>query len=361
MAEVLKTRRLANAGRRRRRNMTAKQIRYFGTKRQKAGLRNRGFKRRIKRARKLGSSTARQTTYYLKSSLARRRKRYGNQGIVSQAEHAAERAIRSVEQAAEDAIGAVTRQVNGRRTNVGEILTVLPANPGRRRRKRVARARARNRGRVRSHNRRRTHNRRRHNVRHHRRHNRRHNAPRVVVRYRNRRHHRRHNRRRNQGIGGGLGGDIGKVLGVLGGAIVTGIVTGFLPSTWTTGTMGYVVTAVAAIALGQISGRVLKNRSLGTFVTVGGLLLVALPLISQLFPTLALPFSTGTHGLGLITSSNFFVPQVNLPGSMASFVTPAGIPTVAALPATSSTLRGLGQGASPLIGLRSARRMGRLR
>jgi hypothetical protein len=29
-------------------------------------------------------------------------------------------------------------------------------------------------------------------------------------------------------------------------------------------------------------------------------------------------------GLGLITSSNFFMPQVNLPGSMASFVTPAG-------------------------------------
>jgi hypothetical protein len=32
------------------------------------------------------------------------------------------------------------------------------------------------------------------------------------------------------------------------------------------------------------------------------------------------------RGLGLITSSNFFVPQVNVPGSMASFVTPAAIP-----------------------------------
>jgi hypothetical protein len=28
------------------------------------------------------------------------------------------------------------------------------------------------------------------------------------------------------------------------------------------------------------------------------------------------------NGLGLLTSSNFYVPQVNLPGSMASFVTP---------------------------------------
>ena len=35
------------------------------------------------------------------------------------------------------------------------------------------------------------------------------------------------------------------------------------------------------------------------------------------------------RGLGLIASSNFYVPQVNLPGSMASFVTPAGIPVVA--------------------------------
>ena len=31
------------------------------------------------------------------------------------------------------------------------------------------------------------------------------------------------------------------------------------------------------------------------------------------------------RGFGLITSSNFFVPQVNLPGSMASFVLPAGV------------------------------------
>jgi hypothetical protein len=29
--------------------------------------------------------------------------------------------------------------------------------------------------------------------------------------------------------------------------------------------------------------------------------------------------------LGLISDSNFYVPQVNLPGSMASFVLPAGV------------------------------------
>ena len=32
----------------------------------------------------------------------------------------------------------------------------------------------------------------------------------------------------------------------------------------------------------------------------------------------------GTSRLGFISSSNFYVPQVNLPGSMASFVMPAG-------------------------------------
>ena len=49
-------------------------------------------------------------------------------------------------------------------------------------------------------------------------------------------------------------------------------------------------------------------------------------------------------GLGLITSSNFYVPQVNLPASMASFVTPAGIPVVA-VPVN----RGLGQSSTPLL------------
>jgi hypothetical protein len=42
---------------------------------------------------------------------------------------------------------------------------------------------------------------------------------------------------------------------------------------------------------------------------------------------------TGTAGMGLITSSNFYVKQVNLPGSMAAFVRPAVVfPTLVALP-----------------------------
>jgi hypothetical protein len=174
------------------------------------------------------------------------------------------------------------------------------------------------------------------------------------VRYRNR--HRNYRRRRNQG-GRFLGGDIGKVVGVLGGAAVTGIITGFLPGNLKSGMMGYITTGAVAMLAGNFAGRMLKNRSLGNWMTVGGLLIVGLQVANQFFPQLQLPFSTG--GMGMLSSSNFYLPQVNLPGSMASFVTPAGIPAPVVVPATA--MRGLGQGASPLIGLRSQRRMGRLR
>jgi len=42
------------------------------------------------------------------------------------------------------------------------------------------------------------------------------------------------------------------------------------------------------------------------------------------------------HRLGLISSGNFFVPQVNLPGSMATFAIPAGVPVAVATPARSN-------------------------
>jgi hypothetical protein len=340
---VLKKRRLVNP-RRRRRNMSAKQIRFFGTKRQKAALRNR-----------------------------RRNRGRRNQGIVTEAEHAAQRAIQTVERAAEDAIGTVTHAVANRgrrRRNVGEILTVIPANPGRRRRRRnrgMARTknrrrtnrrhnvgRARNRARTRNYRRR---NYRRRNYGHRRRSNRRSN-PRVIVRYRNRRSRNYGRRRRNQGVfAGGLGGDVGKVLSLLGGATVTGLITGFLPTNWMTGWGGYLTTGLVAVVAGQVAGRAMRKPQLGNWITVGGLLIVALDVLKQFFPQLQLPFATttgsaGTSGMGLITSSNFFVPQVNVPGSMASFVAPAAIPAAAAVAAPA---------ASGLGALRTYRRVGRFR
>ena len=54
--------------------------------------------------------------------------------------------------------------------------------------------------------------------------------------------------------------------------------------------------------------------------------------------------------LGVITSSNFFVPQVNLPGSMASFVWPTMVIHDSMRTnggKTTQQLRGLGQGCDP--------------
>jgi hypothetical protein len=184
----------------------------------------------------------------------------------------------------------------------------------------------------------------------------------VVVRYRNRRHNRRHNRRRNQGEGF-LRGNVGAVVGVLGGAALTKVITGFLPSNLTTGYLGWLTTGVVAVAQGQIVGRAFRQRQLGNWLTVGGLVVLGLQIINQFIPTLGLPFTLapstpGTSGMGLITSSNFYVPQVNLPGSMASFVTPAGIPVPVVVPKTAMS----GIGATGTSTMNSGlRRIGRLR
>jgi len=68
----------------------------------------------------------------------------------------------------------------------------------------------------------------------------------------------------------------------------------------------------------------------------------------------------GRGGLGLISSSNFYVPQVNLPGSMAAFIRPAAIPVPVPVSSTGGSsglglLAGLGQapdilGPGPLFG-----------
>lgn len=335
--QVLKKRRLVNPGRRRR--MTPGQIKYFGTKRQKAALRNRRHHR----------------------NTGRRRRNQG--GIVSQAEHAAAGAIRAVERAAEDAIHSVTGVVNpGRRRNVGEILTVIPAgNPGKRRRKNRMAATRRNRRRV-VHNRRRMHNRRRRrNPTVRRRHNRRRSMnPKVIVRYRNRRHNRhRGRRRRNPGLGA-LGPEVNMAVGTVAGLLLTTTITktlttstGFIPST---GIMAVLATGVVGFAQGMIVRQF--NRSLGTSMTIGGLAAAVYELLAQYFPafTLPCPTTSGTSGLGLLTSSNFYVPQVNLPGSMASFVAPAAIPAPVVM--SGGKMSGLGYGSSQM---RTFRRTGRLR
>lgn len=224
----------------------------------------------------------------------------------------------------------------------------------------VARRRSnRRRNRARASNPRRRHNRRM-NAR--RRHNRRSNPP-VIIRYRNRRrHNRRGNRRRNPNF---TGGNVGAVVGILAGGAVTKILTSFLPSTFQGGWAGYITTGIVAVVQGNVAGRMMKDKRFGNWMTAGGLLIVGLQIAGQLFPQLAgtLPFglaqpAAGTSGLGLITSSSFYTPQVNLPGSMANFIVPAAIPAPVVVP--KSGMQGLGQQFHP--GLRtSLRRVGRLR
>lgn len=386
MAHILKRRRLVNP---RRRRMTPKQIKFFGTARQKAALKNarrrRGYApmgghrkvaRRIGKAMRSGQRA--KAMYWAGRERERYSRRYPNQGdliggaggLITRAEQAAERAIQKVEHAAESALHGVTSRLNrgrnrGRRKNVGEILTVMPANPGRRRR-RSSMYRTHNR---RRHNRRRRmgvaeYNRRYHNPRRHNRrryHNRRRRHNPTIVRYHNARRHYMHNRRRrNPGF---TTGTTGAIVGILGGAAITKIITGFLPATFTSGFMGMAATGVGAVVAGQIAGRVSKNRQFGNWVMIGGLLIVALELVNQFIPGLQLPFglTSGTSGLGLISSSNFYVPQVNMPGSMASFVTPAGVTAaIPVVPTTATGMHGLG-GPQFAPGLRTMRRIGRMR
>lgn len=373
--EVLKKRRLVNPGRRRR--LTDRQIKYFGTRRQKAALKNRRRHNRAgtgtgsvsKKAFRRGGEGTQSAQYrYKAQSHARRRtereERGGyvrrNQGFISEAEHAAAHAIRSVERAAEDAIESLTgagAMNPGRRRNVGEILTVIPANPGRRRKKMAAPA----------HNRRRVHNRRRNRARHHNRARRRHNRrstmnPKVVVRYRNRRHNRHHNRARRRNQPAFLTGEVGAVVGVLGGAAVTKMLANLVPSSWTQGNpmVAGMITAGIAVLQGQGIGMLMKNPRMGLWWMTGGLVMAAIELSAQFFPALALPLSVtgGASGMGLLTSSNFYVPQVNVPGSMATFIAPAAIPAPVVVPA-GGKMSGLGYSAYP--GFRTVRRTGRLR
>ena len=325
MAEmnVVKHRRLVNPGRRKRK-MSPAQIRFFGTKRQRAALKTNRRTPKQKRP-------TRATSYRMR-----------------------------------------------RRKNVGHILTVFPAmgNPGRKRRKRdfslrksakrVKRFLLGNRGkriiivnkggstmakrrkqnsshrRVVIHRRRRRSagtrlgrswsnftKRRRKNpgIQHRRRHN--------VMR-------RRHNYRRNPGFLSGTGG---RVMGVIGGIAVTKLLTGFLPTSLSSGILGYLATGAVAWLQGTAVGKVSKNASLGQDFMVGGLAYLTTKVLNDLLPSIG--GYSGISGMGLIGGSSFYTPQVNQSGNMGAFVLPSAITGAMAVPATSA-------------GMGRARRQGRM-
>jgi hypothetical protein len=186
----------------------------------------------------------------------------------------------------------------------------------------------------------------------------------VKVIYRNRRHnrHRHHmyNRRRNQGFAGQTANTL---VGIILGGFAIRWAQKLLPANWSTGWMGAIGAAVIGVLGGGLLKRIPAMAQFGNGVMVGGLLVATIDIADQM--SFQLPFMlspggtpvvTPSGGMGLLTSSNFFVPQVNLPGSMASFVAPAAIPAPVVVPAAGSKLSGLGY-----PGLRTVRRVGRMR
>jgi hypothetical protein len=194
---------------------------------------------------------------------------------------------------------------------------------------------------------------------------RRRNSSRVITRYRYRNPGRLVSRRRNSSRRrrnpGFLGADITKVAGILGGATVTNLIVKQLPATYSTGTLGYATLTATALAQGYLVKKVFKNAALGEDMMIGGLVLVAIKLMGDLFPTFSLGLSGG-RGLGLIGNSSFTVPQIPVPGSMGKFqIAPnyqsainAAIP-----PMPAKTMNGINT-AVTMGGRTGARRVGRI-
>ena len=164
-------------------------------------------------------------------------------------------------------------------------------------------------------------------------------------------HKRRH--RRNPSRSAVLGG-VGKFGGLLGGAALTHLLNGMLPATLTTGVVGYVTTALVATMQGKIVGSLLKKPALGKAMATGGYFYLGLKVIADFFPSVGQYLPFGLKGMGIITPSNFFVPQVPVNGSMASFISPAALP--AAIPVAAG-MRGI----NPTNMLSATRRTGRMR
>jgi hypothetical protein len=310
-----------NAGKKR---MTAKQIKYFGTARQRAALRlsNRRKKNRRNYGTVLGRSWSAATAAGRSagSSIQAFRKSQRSKGITyRQTKRGRKRGrLRNT-------------GIRRRRKNVSHLLSVGLAggNPGRKRRRNKRSKTTMARRRNRRMNRRNTSHRRRYYVRR----NRRANTGSYRRRRYNRHHHRMHNRRRNQGLAGGLGeatGMLKNAIAVISGAVGTRYVTSLALGANNTGAIGYLANAVAALALGWAAGKMMKNPQIGSMVALGGFTALALRMLSDLTPigqyvnlSLSGVGKRGDVGIGMITDSYFPVPTVWQSGSM----TQAQIPT----------------------------------
>ena len=302
MATILKVRKLANPRRKRRnakrrnRKMSAKQIRFFGTKRQKAALKLRR-KRKANPVRVSRRRAAKKRNRYVLWAVARsRRKRKA----------------------------AKSNPRKKRSRNPALVLTLGSVNPRRKRRKKPVAVKVRKNRRRRvntSHRRRRTRrnpvmrvaprrNRRRRSNTHHRR--RRRNPTRVVVvaPRRNRRHHSRS--RRNPSLFGHpmFGKD---ALELIGGGLVGVTASKFIPTLIPgslTGSIGSsnigrtIMTGVSAVIAGWAGSKV--SPVFGQGVLFGGLMQTLSVALNAFLPSV---YTALNPSLGDLVPGSFTVPQ----------------------------------------------------
>lgn len=319
MAKVLKKIRLVNPGRKRvrikkrirnsKRKLSAKQIKYFGTPAQKAALRRKrsGSRKISNPARKLRRRRKNPLKYVGKDT------RYKAKVYKYKLENPVRRKRRTIKR----------RTAKRRLTNIGEIITV-GLNPGRKKRSVSSMARRKRRsGAKRRVTRRRIGN------------------PFFGLMRRKRRSNGRRRRsnpakRRRSGIRNpGRSGvkDTGmKVLSLLGGAAVTKLISDRVPAQFTSGPIGYVVTAIVATIQGMLVGKALKKPEVGSSMMLGGYTYLGLKILAENFPGFAgyVPFGlSGGKGVGLLAPSSFYTPQVPNGSSVSNFVTPSAVNAIA--------------------------------
>lgn len=301
MAVQVRSRRLVNPAKAKKK-LSAKQIKFFGTARQKAALRA-----SRSRKRNAGIFSIRKT-----KKQAKKQGHYGEATKKRLAWH----------------------KKRKKKANVGEIVSISLAgltNPGKRKGVKMAKrlkntkaakaARRRYRMSAKKNpgitKRRRTHA---HKAAPRRRMRRRNSA--VVIRRINR------GRRRNAGVSSMLSGVVGKSVGVIAGALGARYLPQLVLGGNNTGVVGYVGNLVSSFALGYV-GKKAVSPDFGTSVMAGGIASTILRILNDttsfgtyINTALSGAGKGGDIGLGIIQNSSFPLPQVAQPGSMTSFITP---------------------------------------
>lgn len=341
MAQVLKARRIANPGRRRKRNprkLSAKQIKYFGTKRQRAALarrKNPSIRKTVKVAKRATRSALRGAGF-------------------------SKRAARQHTKGSKFWSGGTRKSVFKRKRkvrNVGAIYTVtLGGNPGKKEKKSMARSRK-------ASHRRRSHRRRNPryvgrikrgvykyaNPRRRRRHVSNHRRRRYARRNPGRRYARLRCYRRNPGLGSATN-LVKSSLYIIAGAVGTRSLTQMVLKDKNTGVMGYVANAVGSFILGFAASKVFKSKEIGTMVTVGGMTGLVLRILQDVTPIgqyVNLQLSgmgmLGDVGMGAIVPTTFFVPLYTAHGqdSIANTQLPAAV-LAAMTPPAKAGMKGVG-------------------